>query len=128
MQIKFINVKTLETQIINISGAEVHEILEQAGKQIPDIDVSNPVRKDNLFKLGDNYIADIVYYGKPKAQQNRGRKPMNWDEKLRIFNEHYTKYDTAASLAAKSGLSTPHVYYLSKISNQPLVKQRCGRK
>lgn len=127
MQVKFINKETLETKIINIKGGTLPEILDEAETVFNDFDKTILKQNGDILLL-KGYYADILYHGTPKSEQNRGRQPLDWTDKIEQFNNAYNENITAAELASNSGLSLSHVYYLSSKLNKTLKAATRGRR
>lgn len=127
MQIKFINTEDLTSEVINIKGGTLEEVLEEAKTRMPDLDILTMKQNESILKF-NGYIADIIYYGVPKSEQKKGRQSKDWTDKIALFNQHYTPSSTAKILSVKTGMDVGQIYYIAKLTDTPLAKGQRGRK
>lgn len=127
MQIKFYNLNDLSSKIINLKGGTLEETLQLAKETFTDLDIKNFEQNETVLKF-DKFIADIIYFGVPKSEHQKGRVSRDWTEQIKMFNENYTDRMTAKALAVKSGLDLGQVYYIAKMLNVTLAKGQRGRK
>lgn len=125
MQIKFINIQTLDSKVVNVRNGTMDEVLDEAEKCLPDFNRVILDRNGDVLKF-NNYIGDILYHGITKADSKQGRKEFDWSDKYELLMEHYQDDLTASDLSLKSGISLGHVYYIARKFNIKLAKGHRG--
>lgn len=127
MQIKFFNIETLDTNIINIKHGTMEDVLDKAEETLPNFNKTILSEKGDTLKF-TGYIGDVLYRGKTRKEFSRGKAPRDWSEELEAFKKFYKPTLTAKALSALSGLSLCHVYYLSRKHNFELTPGQRGKR
>lgn len=127
MQIKFFNIETLDTNVVNVKHGTLNEVLNEAEKVLPNFNKTILSQKGDTLKF-DGYMADIIYHGKTREESKSGRVAQDWSEKLDTFKKFYKPTVTASALSAASGLQLGHVYYIARKYNFELASARRGKR